>query len=115
MGREEFAITVEAADQGEAGRGAQVLADRLREADGVLEAGRRKTDPASMDLGSVVQIVATSGATLAIAQGMAAWLRARRGVKLTVERDGNTGSLKAAVEGIDPEAAMRIVEMVRRG
>ena len=102
-------------EQEEAGRGAQALADRLGEAEGVLEAVRRKTDPASMDLGAMMQVVATSGATPALAQGVAAWLRARRGVKVTVERDGNTGSLEAAVEGIDPEAALRIAEMARRG
>ena len=115
MERERFDLTVQAADQAEAGRAAQSLADALREAEGVLEAGRRKADPGTMDLGTIVQILATSGATLAIAQGIAAWLRARRGATLRIERDGRSGSLKAAVEGIDPEAALRIVELVRRG
>jgi hypothetical protein len=32
---------------------------------------------------------------------------------VTVERDGKSGSIKAAVAGLDPEAAMRIVEIVR--
>jgi hypothetical protein len=35
-------------------------------------------------------------------------------VTVTVERDANSGSLKAAVAGIDPQAAVRIVEIVRK-
>lgn len=115
MQQSAFTVIVEAPDQGEAGRGAQALADRLREAEGVLEVARRKSDPASMDLGTIVQVVATSGAALAIAEGLASWLRARRGVKIVIEGHGPSGSLKAAVEGIDPEAALRIVEQVRQG
>jgi hypothetical protein len=68
-----------------------------------------------MDLGMVVSVLATSGATLSIARGLAAWLKARRGVTLKVERDGKSGSLKATVAGIDPEAAVRIVETIRAG
>jgi hypothetical protein len=90
------------------------LADVLGEADGVLEAVYGKVDSQTMDLGSMVSVLATSGATLAIAQGLAAWLRARRAVTVTVERDGKSGSLKAAVSGLDPEAAVRIIEIVRQ-
>ncbi len=76
MQRDSFDLTVEAADQGQAGAAAQALADTLRETDGVLEAERRKLDPSTMDLGLIVQVVMTSGATLALAQGVADWLRA---------------------------------------
>jgi hypothetical protein len=41
------------------------------------------------------------------------WLRARRGAQIRIERDGKSGSIKAAVEGIDAEAAVRIAEIVR--
>ena len=64
-----------------------------------------------MDIGTIVQVVATSGATLALAQGIAAWLRARRGVTLRIERDGKSGSVKTEVEGIDPATAMRMSSM----
>jgi Effector Associated Constant Component 1 len=67
-----------------------------------------------MDLGAVVTLLTTSGATLALARGLAAWLRARRGVSVTIERDGKSGSRKAAVHGFDSEAAVRIVEIVRQ-
>jgi Effector Associated Constant Component 1 len=111
--RDSYEITVEAQDRATAGRGAQALADALREADGVLEADRRKAEDTTMDLGVIVSVIATSGATLAIAQGVAAWLRARKGAKIRIERDGKSGSIKAAVEGIDAEAAVRIAEIVR--
>jgi hypothetical protein len=115
MAHENYRFTVEAEEQAAAGRSAIALADALREADGVLEAVRSKADGDTMDVGAVVSVVATSGAMIAIAQGLAAWLRGRRGVAVTVEWDGKSGSLKAAVQGIDPEAAVRIVEIVREG
>jgi hypothetical protein len=115
MAEETYKFTVEAEDQATAGRSATALADVLREADGVIEAVRAKAEGSTMDLGVVVSVLASSGATLAIAEGIAAWLRARRGVTITVERDGKAGSLKAAVAGLDPASAVRIVEMVRDG
>ncbi len=113
MERQEYRFVVAAEDQATAGRGAQALADALREAEGVLEADRQKADETTMDLGAIVTVIATSGATLAIAQGIAAWLRARKQASITVERDGKTGSIKAVVAGIDAEAAVRIAEIVR--
>lgn len=113
--QEEYRFVIAAEDQAAAGRGAQALADALRQAEGVLEADREKADQATMDLGAVVTAIAASGATLAIAQGVAAWLRGRRGVTVKIEKQGKAGSVKAAVEGIDPATAERIVEAVRRG
>ncbi|NOG71991.1 effector-associated constant component EACC1 [Roseicella sp. DB1501] len=113
MDRQEHRFVVASADQAGAGQAAEALADRLREVEGVLDADRGKADADSMDLGSVVTVLASSGAAVAIAQGIAAWLRNRRQATLTIERDGRTGSLKAKVEGIDAAAALRITELVR--
>jgi len=66
-----------------------------------------------MDLGSVVTVIATSGAALAIAQGIADWLRRRRGTTLKIERDPHSGALKALVENIYPSTATGITEIVR--
>lgn len=112
-GREEYRIVITAEDQAAAGLSAQALADVLRETDGVLEADRSKADEATMDLGAVVTVIATSGATLVLARGVAAWLKARRGASITIERKGKSGSFKATVAGIDPETAVRIAEIVR--
>jgi hypothetical protein len=107
-----YRFEVNAEDQDAAGRGARALVDTLRAVDGIAEVNRTKTDAQTMDLGSIVTVIATSGATLAIARGLAAWLQARRGVTLTVTRKSKDESLKAAVKGIDPETALRVVERV---
>jgi Effector Associated Constant Component 1 len=109
-------FAIKSDDQAVAGASATALADDLREVEGVLEVDRSKvTDVPTMDVGTVISVLATSGATLAVAQGLSAWLRARRGVTLTVEKDNKTASLKAAVAGIDPETAVRIVELIQEG
>jgi hypothetical protein len=115
MNEENFSILVEAEDERSAGQGARSLADALRELPGVLDADRRKEDQSTMDLGAILTIVATSGATIAVAKGIADWLRGRRGTRLKIQRDPQSGSIKAEVENIDPAAAMRIVELIRRG
>ena len=113
MSHETYEFIIEAEDQGTAARGARELTDALREAGGVIEVGRRRANETTMDLGAIVSVIATSGATLAIARGIAQWLRVRRGPSITIERDRNSGSIKTAVNGIDPEAAVRIAEIVR--
>ncbi len=109
MAEPAYRFTVVANDRAEAGRAAQALADRLRELDGVAAAERERASDAAMDLGTVVTALAGSGSTLAIAHGIASWLRQRRAVSLRIERDP-AGRLKAAVSGLDPAAAVRIIE-----
>jgi hypothetical protein len=109
----EYKFLIEDLDQASASRATTSLGDCLNEIDGVIEANRSKGDSATMDLGTIVTVIATSGATLAIAQGIAAWLKARRGVSLIIERNGTTGSMKATVAGLDPDAAIRITEIIR--
>jgi hypothetical protein len=89
------------------------LANDLRELSGVLASDRRKDEDSTMDLGTIVAVIATSGAALALAQGIADWLRRRRGVILKIEREPGSGSIKALVENIDPATAVRITEMIR--
>lgn len=67
---ENYKFIVAAEDQAAAGTSANALADILREADGVLEANRGKAGDQSMDIGTIVSVIASSGATLAIAQGL---------------------------------------------
>jgi hypothetical protein len=110
---EDYLIYVDGGDDSAAADFARSLADDLREAPGVLESERRKDDQATMDLGSVVTVVATSGAALAVAQGIADWLRRRRGATLRIERDPRSGSIKALAENIDPATAIRITEIIR--
>lgn len=114
MERENYEFIVEAEDRAAVGAGAVALADALREIDGVLKTDRRKADETTMDLGELVTLIAGSGATVAIARGVAAWLRARKGTKITIVKDVKSGSIKVSVEGIDAETAVRITEITRK-
>jgi hypothetical protein len=86
--------------------------NEMREIEGVLEISRHKADESTMDLGQIVEIVATSGATLAIAQGLSDWIRRHRGVKLVIEKDGSSGSIKTTIENTDSKTALAITEVV---
>jgi hypothetical protein len=110
---ESYRFVVEGDEGRSAGDGARSLADSLRELTGVSEVHRVKANDASMDLGAIVGIVATSGATVAIARGVADWLRLTRGTRLRIEINPRSGSIKAEVERIDPASALRIVELIR--
>ena len=112
MSQDEYRLLIAAPDQSTSTQEARRLADTLRETDGVLAADRRKTERETMDLGSVVAVIATSGAAVAMAEGVADWLRRRRGTHLTIERHSGSHSIKMEVEGIDPEVAVRITELV---
>jgi hypothetical protein len=111
--RETYRIHIAADDELSAQRATGNLADDLRELSGVLGVEREKKDASTMDLGAIVTIIATSSATLAIAQGIADWLRRTRGVHLTIERDEKSGSVKAAIANVDQATSLRILEIIR--
>jgi len=111
---ETYRISISAEDQQTAQRATRNLEDDLRELSGVLGVERRKEDPNTMDLGTIVTVIATSSATVAIAQGIADWLRRTRGVHLTIERNEKSGSVKAAVENVDQATSLRILEVIRQ-
>jgi hypothetical protein len=113
MEHDSYEFVVEDDDRARAGSRAAELAISLSEIDGVTESIRRKTDYDAMDLGAIVDLIVSSGATVAIARGVAAWLRSRRGTGLRIYKDGKSGSIKAVVSGIDPAAAALITEIIR--
>ncbi len=106
-----ISIRVEDEDVASEGRFAQALSDHLRPLDGVESVERRKGTADSMDLGVILEIILTSGATLALAKGLADWLRARRGTRVVIEKNESGKSIKTIVEGIDPRMAERIIEL----
>jgi hypothetical protein len=112
VAQQNFSILVEAADRRTAGQAAHDLAVTLREVSGVLDAGRQKEEQSTMDLGAIVTIIATSSATAVVARVIADWLRRRRGTRLVIRKDPQSGSIKAEVENIDPAAATRTVELI---
>jgi Effector Associated Constant Component 1 len=113
MTSNQYFLSVEEGSDRDADMQTRILADNLREIIGVQQADRIKRTEGTMDLGTIISVLATSGATIALAQGAADWLRQRRSGKLTIERDATTNSIKAIVENIDPDAAIRIVELIR--
>jgi hypothetical protein len=113
VNEETYCINVFADDAASAGRYAQALADSLREASGVINIERRKLDSETMDLGTVLIAVASSGSAVTLAHGLAGWLRARKGAKITIERNAKSGNLKVEVANIDAESAVRITEIVQ--
>ena len=110
-----YLLTVETESESVAGAQAGALADDLREIIGVEEAQRTKISTDTMDLGTVISVIATSGAALALAEGLADWLRSRRSTTIYIERDSPSGSIKMHVNQIDPESAKQIIESVRNG
>ncbi|MCG8295276.1 effector-associated constant component EACC1 [Pseudomonas entomophila] len=108
-------FTVEAESESIADAQARSLTDSLREIKGVEDAERKKRSKDTMDLGTVISVLATSGAALALAQGLADWLRLRRSVTVVVEQDDSAGRIKYLVEQIDPETAKQIIELIKNG
>lgn len=110
-----YLFTLETESESVADAQTRALTDNLREIKGVQNAERSKINENTMDLGTVISVLATSGAALALAQGLADWLRSRRSTKLVIERDNSSGSIKLMIEQIDPETAKQITEMIRNG
>lgn len=109
-----YVISVSAGSERDADLQARALADYCREITGIEEVRRKKNNETTMDLGAIVEIVSTSAATLALAHGLADWLRLRRSTNLSIEQDSDSGSIKILVENIDADTAARIAESVRR-
>lgn len=113
MKTSQYIFTIETESERDADVQARALADNFREIEGVESSERKKQNENTMDLGTIISVLATSGATLALAQGIADWLRSRRNTSLTIERDVSANSIKVTVERIDPESAKQIIELIR--
>src|SRR5437763_503081 len=110
MVEKRYEIRIEAENDRAAQQATRTLTDHLLEISGVLGVERRKDDANTQDLGTIVQVIAASGATVALAQGIAEWLRRTRGTKLRI----TDGHIKAEVENITPGVAERIIEDIIR-
>jgi CHAT domain-containing protein len=65
-----------------------------------------------MQLGAILAVVLSTAAVMAMARGIAGWLRRKKSASLIIARGPGAGSVKAEVENIDPAAAARIVELI---
>jgi hypothetical protein len=107
-----FIINSDDDDARAGNQAARNLLDELREIDGVIEADRRKQNDSNMDVGMVVNVIATSGAVLAIARGIADWIRKNRRLHLVIERNAESGSIKAEINNADAATALRVTELI---
>jgi Effector Associated Constant Component 1 len=112
MADEQYRILLKSDDELTSPQGARSLTDELREIPGVLKATRRKEEESTMDLGPIVEVIIKSGAAVAIAGGIADWIRRNRGIHLIITKDHSSSSIKAEIENADPETAKFITEKV---
>jgi TusA-related sulfurtransferase len=112
MAGDTYRIEVEVESDLAAQQATRSLADQLRETPGVLDVTRRKENLDTMDPGPILEIILTSAATVAVAQGVADWLRRTRGARLTIVKDLHSGSIKAEVQNITADVALRITEKI---
>jgi hypothetical protein len=91
----------------DAGQKAAALRDSLLDASPDIRVDLRKSDPSTQDFGATLVLVIGTPAILAIANGIADYMRRRPGT-LRIERDG-----VVSFEGTSADAA-RIAEAVSR-
>jgi hypothetical protein len=108
-----YRISVRAEDENLSDQDTKDLSTNLSELKGVVEIRRIKDNTTTMDLGTTIAVIATSATFTSLAQGIAEWLRRRRGTNLTVTRDLKSDSLKAQISNIDPATAIRITEIIQ--
>ena len=107
-----FAIRFPDLELGAAGEAARDLRDRMLD-----DAGRgaavdiRKDDPTNQDFGATLVAVIGTPAILALAKGIATWIRAQ-GTTVEVEIDGAKARFRA--EGKIDDNAVRIAEALSR-
>ncbi len=87
---EEFHISFEGIDPGEAGNLAQSLRDELLDADPTVRVERRRDDPNAMDFGATLVLVLGTSAATALSNGIAVWLARNSGVSLQIKKNGTT-------------------------
>lgn len=84
MTQRSFTVSFDGATLADANQYAQELEHIARKLDDEVQVRREKPSPTTMDLGSVLTIVISSGAALALARGLADWMRLRRTAKITI-------------------------------
>lgn len=109
---ENYIFTISDENIALAGQSTVALINTLSTVPGIHETERHKADEDTQDLGTIVTVVATSGAALALAKGVAAWLKSRRNASIEITMAGPNESISAIVRGIDPEVALRITEVI---
>jgi hypothetical protein len=112
MGRElmqstSFTIHFDGASSEAANKYAAELQRELEQASPDVRVEQRKDDKTTQDFGTtLVLVLGSGGAALAVAKGIADWLRKRTGTTITITQE-NT---KVTASGLGSKDAVRIVE-----
>jgi hypothetical protein len=102
----DLVLSFEAASLAEANRYAAELAERLRDADAPITVTETRADPNAQDFGATLAILLGTPAVIALAKGVADWLRMRPEAKVTIK--GKNGEIIAS--GLTSGDARAIIE-----
>lgn len=106
----EYTIAFQTGSLAEKNKWAAALADKLRITDGVTDVKVERESSETMDLGSVLTVVLSSGATLAVARGIQTFLTRYRGAMINIQDKGR----KIKVGGVSGKDAARILEILQQ-
>jgi hypothetical protein len=104
-----FFIKFEDMSVAEAGILAEDLRHVILDAHPDASAAQRRGDPSFQDLGTLLELVLTAPAIIAVAQGMKAWLERYQSVTLRVERPDGT----LVAENLTPKRAVEIAKLLQ--
>lgn len=107
----ELVLTFEGATLADANMFSADLADFLLDAAPDVEVERRRDDADAMDFGATLVLVLGTPAILALANGLADWLRKRQSA--TIKISDASGSVIVEATGLDSADALRIADKLR--
>ena len=105
----EYVIRFEGVSLAEAGRLAARLRSDMLDVTPDVEATVEKADPSTQDPGSILVLVLGTPAIIAVARGLASFIRRERAASIVIESDG-----KVIAEGLRSEDAAKIAEVMAR-
>ena len=98
-------IVVDGGSEATSGRYASELMSTIQSVDASVKAERKRSDPNTMDVGTIIQVVIASQAVALLAAGVADWLRLRSTAKITITKDG------LVAENVTADQVVKIISM----
>jgi hypothetical protein len=106
----EFELTVSAGTTAQSNVYVQELATKIRKATPSVSVSRHKIDGSTMDLGATLAVILSSGAALAVAKGIADWLRKRQTASVIITKSGHE-IVKVDAKNISDFTVERLAEL----